>query len=54
MIEVRDGNYGMYNGKLYRIGITYKDSVHLCSEDRDDLNNGFTCNSSESYIEKGK
>ena len=48
MNEIRNSNFGMYKGKLYRIGKTYKDSVHLCSTNRDDLNNGFICNSSES------
>lgn len=52
MNEIRNGRYGMYNGELYRIGKTYKNSVHLCSENRDDLRNGFTCDSSESFIEK--
>lgn len=49
-INVRRGRYGMYNGKLYRIGRTYTDSVDLCSTNRDDLNNGFTCYPSESNM----
>lgn len=52
MNEIRNGRYGIYNGELYRIGKTYKNSVHLCSENRNDLRNGFTCDSSESFIEK--
>ena len=51
MKEVRNGNYGMYKGKLYRIGQIYKDSVHLCSINRDDLNNGFICNYTKTQIE---
>ena len=51
MTEVRNGNYGMYKGKLYRIGQTYKDSVHLCSINRDDLNNEFICNYTKTQTE---
>lgn len=52
MIEVKNDNYVLHQGKLYRIGKTYEAAVHLCSSNPDDLNNGFICNSSESYIKK--
>lgn len=52
MSDIRNSKYGLYKGKLYRIGETYKGSVHLCSSSREDLNNGFICDSSEDFIKK--
>lgn len=48
----KNGYYGMYNGSLYRIGKRYETSVELCSDDRNDMDNGFVCNSSESFIKQ--
>lgn len=50
ILSIRSGQYGMYNGKLYRIGKTHTDSVDLASINRDDLNNGFTWYRPELYI----
>lgn len=52
MIEVKNSEYGLYQGKLYRIGKTNETSVDLCSRNPDDLNNGFKCNHTEDFIKK--
>ena len=52
MIEVKNSEYGLYQGKLYRIGKTCVVSVDLCSINPDDLNNGFICNHTEDFIKK--
>ena len=52
MIEVKNSEYGLYQGNLYRIGKTCVASVDLCSINPDDLNNGFICNHTEDFIKK--
>lgn len=52
MNSFKNGYYGMYNGSLYRIGKRYETSAELCSDDRNDMDNGFVCNSSESFIKQ--
>lgn len=48
----KNGYYGMHEGRLYRIGKRYETAAELCSEDREDLSNGFACSHSESFIRK--
>ena len=52
MIEVKNSEYGLYQGKLYRIGKTCVASVDLCSINPDDLNNGFIRNHTEDFMKK--
>lgn len=52
LLQIRKGEYGIYNNKLYRI-LSFNsnaDMLTLCSTDENDLNNGFTRNESESII----